>query len=205
MTSSTVAVIALVFLLVLVLGGVILWLLGRRRGAIQPGISSHEKTRTGLSFSLSYLILPGALALVTITALAILYGSLPPEVAYRFTSTGAPRGYIGRELFVGLMVGAQLVVIAAAALVMVVVMQVARHMLKDNPVQMNPQRIIWLMVNMLVLPQLIVAFVALDAAYYASAQSHVMTPWAFSLIAIGVGTIVIIFLFARSVSGTRES
>ena len=206
MTSSNFAVIALVFLVGLVLGGAVIYLLGRRRGAPSRPVSAQgEKPALDLSFRWGYVLLPAAVALVTIVALAVLYSSLPAEVYYRFSSAGVPRGSIGREGFLAIMVGAQILMVGAATAVASMVLRIARRMLKDSPTFVDPGRAIWLMVNMLVLPQLIVSFVALDSAYYARSGTHIMSPWLFSLVTIGIGTLVIIFLFAQSFNETRKA
>ena len=199
--TANIAVIALVFLVGLVLGGAGIWLMGRRRTTAD---APAAKSSTDLSFRLSYIALPGVVALTTVVAIVIMYPSLPTELAYRFSSSGEPRGLIGRELFIGLMIGAQFIVVGLAAAVAVAIINMARRMMKDYPVA-APGNTIWLMVNMVVLPQLIVAFVALDAAYYARTATHIMTPWLFSLLAIGVGTLAIIVLFARSFNETRKA
>jgi len=204
MNSSNIAVIALVFLVGLVLGGAGIWLFGRRRTPT-PRDPAPKPPSTGPSFRLSFIALPGAVALATIVTLVILYPLLPAEIAFRFSSSGEPRGTIGSGLFVGLMIGAQFIVVGLAAAIAFGIVNMARRMIKDSPTAINPGSIIWLMVNMLVLPQLIVAFVALDAAYYAHAETHIMTPWLFSILAIGVGTLMIIVLFARSFTETRRA
>lgn len=203
MNSPNFAVIALVFLIGLVLGGTGIWLFGRHRIPTQG--ASEEKSQAELSFRLSYIALPGAVALATVIAIVILYSSLPPELAFRFSSSGEPRGLIGRELFVGLMIGAQFIVVGLTVAVALGIINLARRMLKENPTATAPGSTLWLMVNMLVLPQLLIAFVALDAAYYARNLTHIMTPWLFSLLAIGIGTLVIIVLFARSFNETRKA
>ena len=203
MISSNIAVIALVFLFGLVLGGVAIWLLGRRHTAVRT--APEAKPTTPLSFRLNYIALPGALALTTVIAIAILSPSIPAELAYRFSSSGAPQGFMGREFFLSIMIGAQLIAVGLAAIIAFFIIRTARRILQSSPAPVAPGRIIWLMVNILVLPQLLVAFVALDAAYYARTSSHIMTPWLFSLLAVGIGTLVIIVLFALSFNETRKA
>jgi uncharacterized membrane protein len=206
MTPSNIAVIALVFLIGLIVGVSIFWLIGRdgSRGH-QVSLVQPKKAGVDLSFRFSYMVLPVAVAVVTIIGLALLYSSLPGEVFFRFSSSGAPRGSISRELFMVLMIGAQLVLVAAAAVISFVVLRMAKRMLKEYEPAIDPGRIIWLMANMVVLPQLIVSFVALDAAYYANSGSHIVTPWLFSLATVGLGTLVIIFLFVLSFNSARGS
>ena len=203
MNASSIAVIVLVFLIGLVLGGVGIWFFGRRRTAVQT--TPVTKPETDLSFRLRYVVLPGTIALVTVIVLVALYPSMPSEVAFRFSSSGEPKGLMGRELFVGLMAGIQLIITGLSAAVAFGIIGMARRILKDSPAHVDPGQIIWLMVNMLALPQVIIAFVALDAAYYASTSGHLMTPWLFSILAIGVGTIAIIILFALSFNKTRKA
>jgi len=203
MNSANFAVFALVFIIGLALGGAVIYFLGRRRPA--PAAAPAAASGLDLSFRFSYILLPVAIALFTIIALGVLYPSLPAEVDYRFSATGVPRGSIGRVGFLALMVGVQLLMTAAAAAIASLILRIARRMLANSPDAVDPMATIWLMANMIVLPQVIVSFVALDAAYYARAGAHIMTPWLFSLAALGVGTLAIIILFTRSFNETRKA
>jgi uncharacterized membrane protein len=205
MTSSNIAVIALVFLIGMALGGAVIWLLNQRKSVKATPAAQPAQAATDLSFRFSYITLPSAIALGVIITLAILYSSLPAEVAYRFSSSGSPRDAVSRETFMALMTGVQLVMVAAAALIAFVILRFARRMLKDSPPLVPPGRIIWLMANMVVMPQLIMAFLALDATYYTRTATHMMTPWLFSLLTIAIGTLAIIFLFAQSFNETRKA
>ena len=204
MNSSNIAIFAVVFIAGLALGGWVIYLLGHKKSG-KSAPPAPPEPGIDLSFRSSYIILPAALAILTITAIGILYPSLPPVVDYRFSAAGVPRDSIGREAFLGIMAGAQILMVAAAAAVAGLSLRVARRMMADSPSPVNPTPVIWLMANMIVLPQLIVAFVALDAAYYARMSTHIMTPWLFSLVAIGAGTLVIIILFMRSFNDTRRA
>jgi uncharacterized membrane protein len=205
MTSSNIIVFGLVFILGLALGGAVIYLLGRRKATSKvPDAAAHAAPGLDLSFSFSYIALSVIIAAITIIALAVLYPSLPAQVDYRFSSSGVPRSSISREGFLAVMVMSQLLMVAAAAAIAGLVLRVARRMLADAPPPSDPTQTIWLMVNMVVLPQVIVSFVALDAVYYAHFGSHSMTPWLFSLIALGIGTLTIIVLFTRSFNETRK-
>ena len=72
MTSSNIAIIALVFLVGLVLGGAVIYLLGRRGAAPAAPVKAAGKPALDLSFRWGYVLLPAAVALVTIIALAVL-------------------------------------------------------------------------------------------------------------------------------------
>ena len=205
MTSSNIAVIALVFLIGLVLGGAVIWLIARSRSRKDNTVSSGPgNTAPDRSFKLSYFALPLAVAFVTIIGLALTYGSLPDEVYYRFSSSGTPQGSISRELFLVIMIGVQLALVAAAAVIAIVVLRITRRILKESEPVIRLSGIIWLMVNMVVLPQLIMSFVGLDATYYATSGLHIVTPWIFSLATVGFGTLVIIILFVRSFNSARR-
>jgi len=47
------------------------------------------------------------------------------------------------------------------------------------------------MINMLALPQIILAYIMLDVSFYALHETHIMLPWLFTLIAVVVGSIVV--------------
>ncbi len=206
MNSSSVAVIALVFLVGLAVGGAVIWFVARRQAVARtgPATGRGKKAATDLSFRLSYIALPSAVALVTVIAMAIAYPALPAEVAYRFNSSGVPQSTMSREVLLLLTVGLQLLTVVAALAVAWLLLNMARRALQNSRPPVEPGRIIWLLANMVVLPQLILSFVALDAAFYAHSQSHLMTPWLFSIVAVGIGTVVMTFLFARSFNEARR-
>jgi uncharacterized membrane protein len=206
MNSSDIAVFALVFLFGLVIGGVVIFLLWRKKEAARAPVSRiPAKNGVDLSFRFGYIAVPVVLAGVTAIALVVFYPSLPDEVYFRFSSEGAPRSSISREGFLAVMTSAQLLMVLAATAIAWLTLRIAQRMLANSPAMMNPLRTIWLMANMIVLPQVIVAFVASDAAFYARTNTHILTPWTFSLIVIGIGTVSLFALFLRSFKNPRSS
>ena len=200
MSATTITLIVLVFALGLALGAGLIWFfLRRERGAKPAAVTpAPPKPVPAVRFRASYIVLPAAVALVAIVISLALYPSLPAQVAYRFTSGGLPTGYMARATFLVLMAGAQVLLVTAAYVIAASIVRVSRRMSQNQPLPVDPSRIIWLMANMVLLPQIILAFILVDSSIYAASNRHLMTPWLFSLIAIGVGTVVIAVLFVRS-------
>jgi len=76
---------------------------------------------------------------------------------------------------------------------------------KNIKVTTYPHKAIWLMINMLALPQIILAYIMLDVSFYALHETHIMLPWLFTLIALVVGSILLIILFIQATKSITEN
>jgi uncharacterized membrane protein len=206
MSAVFIVIIALVFIIGLAFGGGLIWMFLRR----QQGIKLAGETRPiikkaqALRFHIGLVALPLALFLLCAVLVIVFYSSLPPEVAYRFSSTGVAKGWLGREAFVVVMLVAQMVLLIAAWVIGVAVTGIGQKMLQSSKFPASPGRLVWLMANMVSLPQIIAAFIMVDAIIYARSQQHIMTPWLFALLAIALGSIVLIILFMQSIKQSRN-
>ena len=191
-----------IFLLGLVVGGGVIWFVSnfiRRMRSKQ----TDNVTHTALKFRWMYLVIPFILLLFSIVIVLVAYPSLPESVAYRFSTGGAPRSYFPRATFVSLMLGAQLFITVLVGGLAVGIVQFGNSLLKKSALQFNAQGVTWLMSNMLVLPQVILAFILLDSSYYALQLEHLMTPWLFSLIAVACGSVILLFVFIQTFTQIR--
>jgi uncharacterized membrane protein len=206
MSAAFIVVIALVFIIGLAFGGGLIWFLLRRQKLVKPAGETRPiiKKATVLRFYLGLVALPLTLFLLCSILVVAFYPSLPPEVAYRFNSTGVAKGWLGREAFVAVMLGAQLIFLLASWVIAAAVTRIGQKMLESSRFPANPGRLIWLMANMVSLPQIIAAFITVDAIIFARSQQHVMTPWLFALLAIALGSIVLIILLMQSIKQSRN-
>jgi uncharacterized membrane protein len=206
MSVAIIVVIALVFIIGLACGGGLIWIFLRRQKVVKSAGEARPiiKTATALRFHIGLVALPLALFLLCSILVIAFYPSLPLEVAYRFSSTGVAKGWLGREAFVAVMLGAQLIFLLASWVIAAALTRIGQQMLQSSRLPASPGRMIWLMANMVSLPQLIAAFIMVDAIIFARSQHHIMTPWLFALLAIALGSIVLIILFMQSIKQSRN-
>jgi uncharacterized membrane protein len=206
MSLNTSVPIILVFLLGLGIGAVLIWLFLRRKktgSVIKTGQMSESKSVVG--FQWTFIVIPVSLFLLCVLLALLVYQSLPENMAFRFSTDGVPKTYMAKPVFLSVMLGGQLIIVLAAFAVALGIVKFGEYLSKNSTLTFYPRTLIWLMINMLVLPQIILAFVMLDASVYAIQVKHIMAPWLFSLLAIGFGSIVIIFLFLKAINQSRNT
>jgi len=199
MSVTTVIVTALVFLLGLAFGGSIIWFVLRRQkstSAKEPP-KPNELPQSPLVFHRSYITLPLSLALINLITAAAFYFFLPHELAFRFNSGGSPQNSMNRTVFIIFMLGVQFFIVLLAWLIATVIIKIGQKMSKNSQLPLNPTGFIALMSNMLLLPQVILAYLMLDAFIYGVWHTHALSFTAFALWAIGLGTILLIVVFGR--------
>ena len=196
-----------IFLLGLAVGAGAIWvgLFLRRRKIPTRQITSATTAQQPLKFRWVYLIIPVFLLVVCVAIVLLTYPSLPENVAYRFSTSGLPNSYFTKTTFIALMLGAQIFILMLVGILALGIVQFGNSLLKKSALQFNAHGVLWLMTNMLVLPQVILAFILLDSSYYALQDTHIMTPWLFSLIAVGLGSLVLLFVFIQTFTRIRET
>jgi uncharacterized membrane protein len=210
MSATTVILLILIFALGLALGaGLILFLLRRERQATAKAakaerVSAPPRSAPVLRFRFSFIALPLVIAMTSIISAFVVFPFLPAQVAYRFTMGGAPASYMARGTFFVLMTVAQLAIVGSAYIIASSIVNLGRRAAQDQPLPVDPSRVIWLMANMVVLPQVILAFILVDAAIYGSTTRHLLTPWIFSLLTLGLGSVAIVALFLKSFRDYRK-
>jgi hypothetical protein len=134
MSAAFIVVIALVFIIGLAFGGGLIWFLLRRQKLVKPAGETRPiiKKATVLRFYLGLVALPLTLFLLCSILVVAFYPSLPPEVAYRFNSTGVAKGWLGREAFVAVMLGAQLIFLLASWVIAAAVTRIGQKMLESS-------------------------------------------------------------------------
>jgi uncharacterized membrane protein len=207
MPDNMIVTVILVFILGIVLGCGIFWFYMKRKGktgnaTVSPSVESQ--TIPPLAFHWNQLIIPISIFVICLI-MAIYFGpSIPDRVAFRFNTNGIPTSYMSKFWFLGIMIGSQFLILMAALILSFVLIKLGQRLFKNAAVTMYPQKAIWLMINMLALPQIILAYIMLDVSFYALHESHIMLPWLFTMIAVVVGSIVLIILFIQAINQSRK-
>jgi uncharacterized membrane protein len=209
MSTTMVLVAFAVFALGVGIGAGAIWILlllrrGKLKSAAQKPVPPPGDT-SALPFRWGYIAISVFLFLFCLAVAAIVHPSLPESVAYRFSSAGVPTSFLSKAAFTAVMLGAQAFITLAVIGLAFSIIAFGRRLLGKSALAFNVHGMIWLMTNMLALPQIILAFILLDSSFYALQGSHIMTPWLFSLITVGLGSLVILFVFVQVFKQARDT
>jgi uncharacterized membrane protein len=157
-----------------------------------------------IPFRWRYIALPVAILFLSLILTAYFYRLLPGEVAYHFQD-GSPDKWMSRGAIIAWMLTPQFfLALLAGAIIWGIIKLGTRFPSTANRLV---EKILILMGNMIALPQIILGFAMLDIFSYNSYQIHLMPLWAFALIVMGLGGIIlgIFFVLAiRQVWGTGQ-
>ena len=150
-----------------------------------------------MKFRRSYIAGPLILAvLCLITALLFVFQS-PNPIAVRFDSQGAATTTMSKFVFVALIMLSQAIGIFIAAAIAQSVIRIGRNLLKTGPPPAELGGFIILMSHMVLLPQVIIAYLMLDVFIYALWERHLISALLFSLIVILASIVVFGIVFVR--------
>ena len=157
-----------------------------------------------MSFRFRYIVLPTFFLLLTIGLVIFFYPRLPGEVAYHFIE-GQPDRWTGRGVATAwLLVPQFLLAGLGVAIVMGVIRLVVRFGTSPGK---RSETLLWLMGNMVALPQLVLAFAMLSIFSYNSYGLYLMPLWLFAVIVMGLGGLVLgaLFFLAKQQALARKS
>ncbi len=151
------------------------------------------------AFHWRYIISPLAIFILSIVLVAFFYHRLPVQVAYIFQSDGSPEKWLSCNAIILLFLISQLIFTLLAGAITLGVSKFSKRFIQPGSSGIRPERIISLMGNMVVLPQLILCFAMLDIFSYNSYQVHLLPLWAFALIVVIIGSIIFGVLFFQAI------
>ncbi|MBI2859989.1 MAG: DUF1648 domain-containing protein [Chloroflexi bacterium] len=154
-------------------------------GASPPGASPRLPWR--------YVLLPLAVFLLSLAVALSLYGQLPGEVAYHFDK-GQPDRWAPRSAVIALLLVPQLLLVLLAAAVVWIAARISVYLPQGKALP----RLLLIMGNMALLPQLILSFAMLEVFSYNLYRAHLMPLWAFALAVMGLGGIALAFFFTQA-------
>lgn len=155
------------------------------------------KEKSLLAFRFSYVLLPCLLACVCIVLAGGFYSRLPAELGLRFQSDGTPLDLLSKGMFVALMLGLQVGAAATAFFIAAIFLKLAGIMARNSVLPVNLPGFIFLMSNMLLLPQIILGYLMLDSFIYGLDGTHPLSLGIFALWVVGMGTIILFIMFGR--------
>lgn len=159
---------------------------------------------TALAFHWSYIILPLIFLLLSVILVAVFYARLPFQVAYHFQSDGSPDRWLIQPLVIIWALVPQLLLTLGGAVVTWVFSGLVTRFLEPESASVKPQRIMFIMGNMVAIPQLIFDFAMLDIFSYNSYQTHLRpSVLVFALIVMVVGGIILGVFFVQTMRRVR--
>ena len=199
-----VIVLTVVFLLNLACGG--MWLLLRSRPVASPAQPSPPATADpsveAQAFRWRYVALPLAVFVLSMAMVGYFYRLLPAEVAYHFRSDGSPDARLSRSAIVLWALLPQFFLTMLAGAVTWGISKLGSAVSQAVTDRARLDRLLLAMGNMVAIPQIILFFAMLDAFSYNSYDIHVLPLWAFAVIVMVVGAIVLAAFFYRTIRRT---
>ena len=169
---------------------------------ISPDTPDTEKAAT-LAFRWKHVTLPLAFLFLSVILVAVFYTKLDAELAYRFSADGTPRGWVSRSVIVWGGLCLQVLFAAMAIGIAKVMTRLGSSMGQLNSA-MNPQRMVILMSNMILLPQIIFSFIVLDVFIYNIYNCHLMPLWIFAVVVLVAGGMILVAFFSSSFNVMRK-
>ena len=170
--------------------------------AIIPAESANRTvSEKNISFRWTYVILPAGILLIAIILAAVFYSKLPTETAYRF-SGGTPVNWINRSGFLAWAIGLQLVFALLSLAITLFITHGAKRMeLTETALH---RRLFAIIGNVMALPQIIVAYAMLDIFLYNIYGNTLPPLWAFALIVMFAGGVILAVLFVSAFAQSRR-
>jgi len=187
-----------VFLLVLGCG-VAIWFVLRQKQVIKSEEPVKQTTGALLAFHWGYIVLPVVVLFLSIILTAYFYHQLPVELAYRFKSDGSPDAWLGRGTIILWTLLPQFLLTLLAGVISWGITKLGTRFGQPESTWIKPESILLLMGNMIALPQVILCFAMLRIFIYNSYQIHILPLWAFALIIMGLGGIILGIFFIRAI------
>jgi uncharacterized membrane protein len=153
-----------------------------------------------ITFRWTHIALPAAVLLISVILTACFYGLLPPEVAYHFED-GSPDQWMSRGAIIAWLVIPQFVLV-----ILGLAISGGSAILGTRFVQTEKDplsKVLLIMGNMVVLPQIILAFAMLDIFLYNAYRIHLMPLWIFALVVLVLGGIVLGIFFIQALRPFR--
>ncbi len=146
-----------------------------------------------ISFRWKYIALPLVFLLLSIGLAIYFFPRLPDEIAYHFKD-GLPDRWLSRGVATAWLLVPQFLLTGLGAAIVMGIIRLGKHFQPTTDKRAEPMLL--LIGNMVALPQLVLAFAMLAIFSYNSYGIYLMPLWAFALIVMGLGGIILgVFFF----------
>ncbi len=162
--------------------------------------SRRTVSEATLTFRWKYIVLPIAVLLLSLALAAYFYHLIPNEAAYHFKD-GSPDRWMSRGAVIAWLVTPQFLLTLLAGAIIWGAVKVSAQFRQTSSAWL--EKILSLMGNMVVLPQIILGFAMLDIFSYNAYQIHLMPLWAFALMVMALGGIILGIFFILAIRQVR--
>lgn len=208
---TNIITIVAVFIVGLLCGAFIIWLnarLRKRQQGAPPQTDATPQSDTAIPqdapvFRLRFVIVPIVLAALCFVAAVAFYSSLQSPIAYRFNADGEARNSMNAAGFVIIMAAMQIIGALIAWGTATIIIRMGHGAFKTSAPQFKLDGLITIMSNMILLPQIIVAYLMLDSFIYNVWQRHFIPATYFTIAAIIIGSAIIFVAFILLLSRAR--
>lgn len=146
-----------------------------------------------ISFRWKYIALPLVFLLLSIGFAIYFFPRLPDEIAYHFKD-GLPDRWLSRGVATAWLLVPQFLLTGLGAAIVMGIIRLGKHF--QPTTNKRAETMLLLIGNMVALPQLVLAFAMLAIFSYNSYGIYLMPLWAFALIVMGLGGIILgVFFF----------
>ena len=213
MSTATILIIAAVFLTGLASGALIIWWVLRRHKTAPAPEKTLDMARSTpivekaapvmaqpepLVFRPIFVLAPLFLTIACLIIALVFVFFLPSPLAFRFNSDGSVTTYMNKYVFVIMMAAAQLLCALAAWTVAQVIVRLGKKMYQASEPQMDLTGFVALMSNMVLLPQVILAYLMLDTFIYGVWSRHlIISTRTFAFTAVVIGSAILCAMFIR--------
>jgi hypothetical protein len=208
MQNNIITIVA-VFAVGLCCGAFIVWLNSRQRSRKQETADQSAPQPVvqpaAPAFRLSFVIVPIVLAALCLIVALCFYPSLQSPIAYRFGASGEIKSNMNTVAFVMVMGAAQIIGALIAWGTASVIIKMGHSAFKTSAQQFKLDGFISLMSNMILLPQIIAAYLMLDAFIYNVWQRHFISATYFTIATIIIGSGIIFVVFVRLLLQARSA
>ena len=157
-----------------------------------------------LHFRIKNIVLPIAIALISTVVLIICFTKFDYKIPFRFDADGNVTKSMAAYSYILLMVGVQYAIVLLNVAANIMLIKLSAWITKNSPMVFNANMMHFIVTNLFVIPQLIMAFIFINSAYYVTMGHILMLPIHFSLITIMVSFFVLIILFIRGYFQTKN-
>ena len=168
-----------------------------------------DKPKSSQSPYTAYLGFKQMVPVLTIVAfclilIVVFVSNLSLEPAFRFNSAGEPVNTAPASLIVRLSLIAQLLFLAIGWLVGKGVTSFINRLRMPESAGRQSQKVIAVAANMIALPQIIAAYISFDIFIYDTNNLHILPVWAFALISMSIGGILICWRFYKIIRSKNQ-
>jgi uncharacterized membrane protein len=153
-----------------------------------------------IAFRWTFIVLPLVFLFISLVLTAVFYHMLPAQLAYHFQDD-LPDKWLSRGALLAWMLLPQLCFTFLAFIVVRMVLLSARYW----PVDSGPlSRMLPVMGNMVVLPQIILTFTMLDIFLYNAYQIRLIPVWIIAVIIMVLGVAILGYIFIKLIQQARH-